>query len=197
MATFGLISCQCVVSIPTQAEPNVNKHAHKVFSSTVCEVRAGRSEHSGCPRTALKSFKPVLVSGHPDTHTLLKYDLWQWNSGLWSLTWWPWFYVWPKCHSISSHLAPHSWLNGSNVQIIVELGGQKMWGCLSKICILKCIILKDWPPASTRKRTLSTLWQQSAETAVHIWNKLKPLALGGASLLEVLSTEDCCVKVLL
>lgn len=28
-------------------------------------------------RTALKSLKPVLVCGHPDTHTHLKYDLWQ------------------------------------------------------------------------------------------------------------------------
>ena len=54
MATFGLISCQCVVSILTQAELNVNKHAHKVFSSTVCEVRAGRSEHSGCPEDSTK-----------------------------------------------------------------------------------------------------------------------------------------------
>lgn len=40
--------------IPTQVKPNINKHAHRVFSSTVCEVCSGRSEHSGCPEDSTK-----------------------------------------------------------------------------------------------------------------------------------------------
>lgn len=37
---------------------------------------------------------------------------------------------------------------------------------------------------------------RSAETEL-LWLKLQPLALGGASLLEVLTTDDHCVRVVL
>lgn len=54
VVTFSLIFYHCVLSIPNQAEPNVNKHAHKVLSSTVCEMCSGRSEYSGCPEDSTK-----------------------------------------------------------------------------------------------------------------------------------------------
>lgn len=38
LITFSLIFYHRVVSIAAQAEPNINKHGRKVFSSTVCEV---------------------------------------------------------------------------------------------------------------------------------------------------------------
>lgn len=53
--------------VATQAEPNVNQHAHRV--SVKC-IQEGQSSAAAL-RTTLKSLKLVLVSGHPDTHKQL------------------------------------------------------------------------------------------------------------------------------
>lgn len=76
MVTLSLVFYHRFVSIPIQAEQNVNKHAKYSTALSVESIQEGQSTLAAL-RTVLKSFKPILVSKHSDSHTQLKYDLWQ------------------------------------------------------------------------------------------------------------------------